>query len=190
MPNLKLIIATLFIVLVFGSPARSQSKEFRSLLAKARAGNVDAQNEVGIAYSEGKGVKPNQKKAVYWFRMGAEKGYAIATCNVALHYSQGWGVKRNITLMWKYVFAAHALDGLKCNPGDVPPKLRKHCSMERGWELTVAWLRAHPDFKNNFGDKPWMSETEEYPITVRTSGDSMQLPVKPAGKCRQTRKLK
>ena len=90
--------------------------------------------------------------------------------------------------MWKYVFAAHALDGLKCNPGDVPPKLWKTCSMERGWDLAVAWLRAHPDFKDNFGDKPWMSDTEEYPITVRESGESMQLPVKRSGKCGQAPK--
>src|SRR6185503_7827941 len=125
MLNLK-VIAVLSGVLIPGPSALSQSKEFQSLLAKARAGSVDAQNEVGIAYSEGKGVKPNQKKAVYWFRMGAEQGYAIATCNVAVHYSQGLGVKRNMTLMWKYAFAAHALDGLTCNPGNVPSKLRNH----------------------------------------------------------------
>ncbi len=182
---MKLLLASLSLILMIGSTAVSQSDAFRSLAAKARAGDVDAQNELGIAYFEGKGVKPNQKKAVYWFRQGAEHGYAIATCNLALHYWMGWGVKGNLTSMWKYVFAAHALDGLKCNPGDVPRKLRKHCSMERAWNLAVAWLRAHPDFKNDFGDRPWMSDADEYPITVRESGDSIQLPFKTSGHCRK-----
>ncbi|HYW72690.1 MAG TPA: tetratricopeptide repeat protein [Pyrinomonadaceae bacterium] len=179
-------IAILILFLAFAAPVFSQTAEFQSLLEKARDGDRAAQNDVGIAYSEAQGVKPNQKKAVYWFRQSAEQGGVYGACNLGLHYRMGWGVDRNVTLMWKYVFAAHALDGLNCNPGDVPRKLRRPRSMERGWNLAVAWLRAHPDFKNHFGDQPWMSDKNEYPITVREYGVSIQLPYRETGK--QTRR--
>ena len=187
---MKIIAAVLFLLAIHAQ-AFPQSASFLALLEKAKSGNVDAQNEVGIAYSEGNGVKPNQRMAVYWFRKSAERGYAIGTCNLALHYSMGWGVKGNITLMWKYVFAAHALDGLKCNPADVYYKFRKrHCSMEEGWKLAVAWLRAHPDFKNDFGEKPWNESQNQYPITVRENRPSMQLPIKNSGRCSKRRARK
>ena len=183
----------LFLVLGF-SPVLvcGQYSSFRSLLEQARQGDVDAQNELGIAYSEGKGVRPNQKMAVYWYRKSAEQGYAIATCNLGLHYGQGWGVRRNLTLMMKYVFAAHALDGLKCNPADYIEYFKpkpSECQIEKGWELAVVWLKAHPDFKNNFGEKPWMEENGEYPVTVRENAPSIDLPPKQKGKCKPKRRV-
>ncbi|MGH9969374.1 MAG: tetratricopeptide repeat protein [Pyrinomonadaceae bacterium] len=185
------IILVLLLLLVSATATFSQSASFLSLLEKAKLGNVDAQNEVGIAYSEGIGVKPNQSQAVFWFRKSAEQGYALGTCNLALHYAMGWGVKGNLTLMWKYVFAAHALDGLKCNPADVYPKFRKRrCSIERGWELAVSRLRAHPDFKNDFGERPWAENKNQYPVTVRENRGSVQLPIKRSGTCGRGRAAK
>jgi TPR repeat protein len=184
---MKIIAAVLFL-LTTTTQTFAQSASFLPLLEKAKSGDVAAQNEVGIAYSEGHDVKPNQKLAVYWFRKSAEQGYAIGTCNLALHYAMGWGVKGNITLMWKYVFAAHALDGLKCNPADVYYKFRKrHCSMQKGWQLAVAWLRVHPNFKNDFGEKPWNESQQAYPITVRENRPSIQLPIKNSEKCGRRR---
>lgn len=111
-------LLTIFILFSFGAGSFGQSNSFKLLLEKAKQGDVDAQNKVGIAYSEADGVRANQKKAVYWFRKSAESGYAIGTCNLALHYLQGWGVRKDKTLALKYIFAAHALDGLKCHPSD------------------------------------------------------------------------
>jgi TPR repeat protein len=178
------IILPLLFLLVSATPAFSQTATFLVLLEKANKGSVDAQNEVGIAYSEGIGVKRDQRQAVYWFRKSAEQGYALATCNLGLHYGMGWGVSGNVTLMWKYVFAAHALDGLNCNPADMPRKFQKrHCSMEKGWELAVAWLKAHPNFKNDFGKQPWNDNENRYPVTVRENRGSVQLPIKRSAKC-------
>ena len=171
-------------LLVIATPAFSQSPSFIALLEKANRGDADAQNELGIAYSEGKGVKPDQRKAVYWFRKSAEQGYALGACNLALHYRMGWGVRRNVTLMWKYTLAAHALDGLKCNPADVPDKFQnRECSMEKGWELAVAWLKAHPGFRNNFGRQPWNDSENQYPVTLREYGGSVQLPILRSKRC-------
>jgi TPR repeat protein len=164
--------------------ALGQDESFISLFEKAKQGNIDAQNELGIAYSEGKGVKPNQEKAVYWFRKSAEQGYAIATCNLALHYGRGRGVPKNKILLMQYVFAAHALDGLKCHPARYIEYFKPtECQIKQGWEFAVEWLRAHPLFTNNFGDKPWMESGGEYPVTVREGSPVVELPIK--SKCKK-----
>jgi TPR repeat protein len=165
-----------------------QSKSFKLKLEKARQDYVDAQNEVGVAYSEAIGVKPSQKKAVYWFRKGAENGYALATCNLGLHYWKGWGVPKDKVLMMKYVFAANALDGLKCHPSDyIEIAKPTECQIKMAWEAAVIWLRKHPNFKNNFKQQPWMTEVkeaDEYPINLREGSSTTKFPIKVKKKCR------
>ena len=132
-------------------------------------------------------MKPNQRKAVYWFRKSAERGCSLGTCNLGLHYGRGLGVRRNLTLMMKYVFAAHALDGLKCHPGDYVEYFKpkpNECQIQKGRELAVGWLRAHPEFKNDFDERPWMEANGKYPVTVREQGSSVELPIKRRKKCR------
>ncbi|HEX8491297.1 MAG TPA: tetratricopeptide repeat protein [Pyrinomonadaceae bacterium] len=183
------VLLALAILAILPKPSLGQDDSFMSLLKNAGRGNVDAQNEVGIAYSEGKGVKPNQRKAVHWFRMSAEGGYAIGTCNLALHYGRGWGVPKNKTLLMKYVFAAHALDGLKCHPAAYIEYFKPtECQMERGWTLAVEWLRAHPQFKNNFDERPWMESDGEYPVTFREGSPVVELPVK--SNCKEKKRVK
>jgi hypothetical protein len=55
--------------------------------------------------------------------------------------------------------------------------------MEKGWELAVAWLKAHPDFKNDFGRRPWNDTDSQYPETLRESGGSVRLPIEKSAKC-------
>ena len=184
--SLRHLILIVIIFFVTNSCLFGQSKAaFKLLLEKAKQGNIDAQNEVGIAYSESIGVHPNQKKAVYWFRKSAESGYAIATCNVALHYWRGWGVRKDKVQAMKYVFAAHALDGLKCHPSDFIEAIKPtECQMKTAWEAAVIWLRSHPNFKSNFDDRPWMESNGEYPETFREGSSRFKLPVKTKKKCR------
>ena len=178
-------LLTIFILLSFSVSSFGQSNSFRLLLEKAKQGDVDAQNEVGIAYSEADGVRANQKKAVYWFKKSAESGYAIGTCNLALHYFRGWGIRKDKTLALKYIFAAHALDGLKCHPSDYIEAMKPtECQLKIAWEAAVIWLRAHPDFDNDFDEKPWMKEGGEYPVTFREGSSVTKFPIKSKKKCR------
>lgn len=169
-----------FITVICVAPSLGQKSDFPKLLEKAKTGDVDAQNEIGIAYSEGHGIKADQKGAVYWFRRSAENGYAIGACNLALHYARGWGVRKDTVLMMKYVFAAHALDGLKCNPADfiyfIKPR-PSECQVSIAWSSALGWLRKHPDFKNDFGDRPWLDDKAEYPVTARENAPSLNLPL-------------
>jgi hypothetical protein len=186
MKAILVCIGLLIAAPLFLTQTLAQDRFSKTLLEKARQGDFDAQNELGIAYSEGRGVKSDQLKAVYWFRRSAEQGYAIGACNLALHYGRGWGVPRNKTLLMKYVFAAHALDGLKCHPADYIQFFKTtECQIERGWELAVEWLKAHIKFRNNFGDKPWMEANSEYPITIREGSAPVRFPIN--SRCKRTR---
>ena len=170
-------VPALTLLLLLSVSASGQDKSFAATLEEARRGERDAQNEVGIMYSEGKGVRANQKKAVYWFQKSADQAYAIGACNLGLHYARGWGVKKNRTLMMKWTFIGAARDGLKCHPGDYIEAFRpKDCEIEKGGELAVAWLRARPGVKDSFGERPWMKDGGAYPITVREHGSSTMLP--------------
>ena len=146
----------LVFVLSLTSSVSFAQKEFSSsLLESAKGGDASAQNELAIAYSEGLGVKPSQREAVYWFRKSSEQGYSLGVCNLGLHYGRGAGVRRDRTLMMKWVFIANALDGLKCQPTDYVELFKpSECQVERAWGMAVAWLKAHPDLKNDHGERP------------------------------------
>ena len=150
----------------------------------AQQGDASAQNELAIAYSEGLGIKPSQVKAVYWFRKRAEQGYVLGVCNLGLHYGRGAGVRRDRTLMMKWVFAANALDGLKCQPADHVEMFKpSECQVEKGWAMAVAWLKAHPSLQNDHDERPWLDDGQ-YPITLREQGSTVQLPIKRKKKCK------
>ena len=175
----------IFLILALGDPGSFAQENYSAdLLAAAQHGNAEAQNELGIAYSEGLGIKPNQIEAVNWFRKSAEQGSRVGACNLGLHYGRGLGIRRDRSLMMKWVFVANALDGLTCQPADYVEMFKPgECQIESGWELAVAWLKAHPSLKNNHDERPWLSEGE-YPITVREQGSSVQLPIKSKRKCK------
>jgi Sel1 repeat len=181
------LIILLAIALTPASSALAQEDEEFSpaLLAKAKAGNAVAQNELAIAYSEGLGVKPNQRTAVYWFRKSAEQGYAYGACNLGRHYGWGAGVRKDYVQALKWALVANSLHGLRCHPRDFVEAFKiGECQIEEAWALAVAWLRAHPKLENlDFGGKPWMKDDGEY-------GAQLQLPVKPSENCQPRRKTR
>ena len=68
------------------------------LIKEAKAGSVlseVSQCELGDCYSEGKGVEVNHTEAVKWYRMSAERGFAIAQENLGVKYANGRGVEKD-----------------------------------------------------------------------------------------------
>ena len=49
-----------------------RAESFDSLLARAEAGDAEAQNEVGIRYEDGCGVERNEALASEWYRKSAD----------------------------------------------------------------------------------------------------------------------
>ena len=91
----------------------SESSEEGSETAKylhklAEAGNIDAQNQLGLLYNEGKGVPQNFKQASVWFRKAAEQGHAGAQVNLGTLYFLAHGVSQNNqeALFWFHKAAA------------------------------------------------------------------------------------
>lgn len=155
---MKSIFAGLLLLILLPVASLGQQESFPEMLKLAREGKAGAQNEVGLMYSIGEGVRRNRKKAVYWLRRSADQGFPLGACSLGYHYGHGWGVKRDRILMVKWVLIGEFLDPLRC--GSEAAKLLKpsECQVARGKELAVAWLKAHPEHKNNFGEQPWMKD--------------------------------
>src|SRR4051794_3364338 len=67
-----------------------------ALRAAAAAGNPAAEFEIGMRYSEGRGVPANLELAVQWFERAADKGLAPALYRLGSLYEKGQGVKKDI----------------------------------------------------------------------------------------------
>ena len=65
------------------------------LLARAEAGDANAQNNLGAMYDNGTGVAENVQEAVKWYRLAADQGLAEAQFNLGLMYAIGTGVAQN-----------------------------------------------------------------------------------------------
>jgi TPR repeat protein len=52
---------------------------------------AEAQYNLGIAYTFGKGVLKDYKQAVYWYQKAAAQGYAEAQSNLGIAYAFGKG---------------------------------------------------------------------------------------------------
>ncbi len=55
----------------------------------AKNGDADAQNRLAIRYSNGQGVKKDEKMAEYWWKKSAKQGYVKAQQNLANYYYDG-----------------------------------------------------------------------------------------------------
>jgi TPR repeat protein len=68
-----------------------------SIMAKARAGNTDAEFYIGVLYEEGKGVPQDYVQAAAWYRKAADQGNANAQFALGAHYRRGQGVPQDYT---------------------------------------------------------------------------------------------
>lgn len=81
---------------LIGGPAVSE------VLKRAQAGDPNAQNELGILYSEGRGLPQNYLEAKDWFKKAADQGHAGAQVNLGTLYSLGQGAPYSdpMALFW------------------------------------------------------------------------------------------
>src|SRR5262249_41363625 len=75
------------------NPAASEAaRRFADALARAKAGNADAQLQVAVLYAKGDGVAQEYETAANWFRAAAEQGLARAQYDLGVLYERGRGV--------------------------------------------------------------------------------------------------
>lgn len=77
-------------------------QEVNEILQRAETGNPDAQNQLGVLYSEGRGVPQNYLEAKDWFKKAADQGHAGAQVNLGTLYSLGQGAtfSDHMALFW------------------------------------------------------------------------------------------
>jgi TPR repeat protein len=73
-----------------------------SLEGRAKAGDADAQCELGLAYINGNGVSKNYSEAVKWLRKSAEQNNAMAQYNLGVCYAQGAGTAKSMVEACKW----------------------------------------------------------------------------------------
>ena len=148
------LLLLILILVPAASFAQEKSTEHYRILAEQ--GDASAQNELGVRLAEGIGTKSNNKLAVDWFRKSAEQGNALGACNLGLHYARGAGIRKNLIEGFKWFYIANSLDSLKCHPRDYAELFKPSKAQDKkAWRLAVTWLRANPELKNDFGERPW-----------------------------------
>ena len=82
--TLSAILSAIFLLAFSGVTAADWflSSETKALIAKADAGDVDAQFRVGSAYDTGNGAPRSSENAMKYYLMAAEKGHADAQNSV------------------------------------------------------------------------------------------------------------
>jgi localization factor PodJL len=76
-------------------PAASPQETAATLKALATRGDASAQYELGVRYSEGRGLGRDSKAAAQWFEKAADQGLAPAQYRLGSYYEKGIGVERD-----------------------------------------------------------------------------------------------
>jgi tetratricopeptide (TPR) repeat protein len=74
----------------------SPKQEIAALTKKANAGDVRAQNQLGVMYAEGNGVAKDAAKAMQLFRKAVALGHSDAQYNLGSMYDNGEGVAKDV----------------------------------------------------------------------------------------------
>ena len=61
-----------------------------------------AQSTLGFMYANGQGVEQNYAKAVEYYQLAADQGYANAQFNLGIIYEEGQGVEQNYAKAVEY----------------------------------------------------------------------------------------
>ena len=97
----------------------AEGKDYKTALRwyrqAAETGNAEAQDDVGLFYLMGMGVKKDPAEGARWLRKAAAQGNPVAERNLGVMYLQGIGVPadREEGIRWLRKAAAHGDDESK-----------------------------------------------------------------------------
>jgi hypothetical protein len=102
-PNKPLIVAQMVAkeLRIAPQPKANPNGKFKEIDAltmlhsKARAGDANAQYDLGCIYEQGRYVAKDYAEAVKWYRLAAQQGLAVAQLSLSVMYSNGWGVAKD-----------------------------------------------------------------------------------------------
>ncbi|HML32135.1 tetratricopeptide repeat protein [Sporomusa sphaeroides] len=157
---------------------------FQTIAAMAKAGDVQAQYILGLAYYTGQQVKPDEKAAVEWWRQADIGGHPEAGAYVGLAYAQGLGdtltnqeeaERRYLRAAKNGSALANVLLGIdsynKNTPADKEKAIERfRTALQQGNPQAKAFLelitRRGTDARLNFGTNlDWNKEAKKTPLT-------------------------
>jgi TPR repeat protein len=111
---------------------------FASFSQMAVNGNANAQFELSLLYSAGKGVQANAKQALYWLKQAAAHGNVLAQSNLGVAFHRGLGVHQDNVkaLVWLRI-AADSGDSMAVTNRDVVARRMSAKDLERVKALEV-----------------------------------------------------
>lgn len=74
---------------------------------RAEAGDIEAQNYLGVHYYLGLGVKRDWRQALRWYEKAATQGDPDAQFNYGLMFHNAYGTEHNITTAFKWYYASY-----------------------------------------------------------------------------------
>ena len=83
-----------------------ESIDVDALQAKAEAGDVEAQYEMGWRHALGMGAPLDDDLAVEWLQRAAEAGHMLAQNNLGARYFSGDGVEENLQQAYRFFYLA------------------------------------------------------------------------------------
>jgi TPR repeat protein len=86
---------SIFMILVATCQFALADKALDSTMAKAKAGDVQAQYEVALGYYHGKALPQDFKQAVAWYTKAAEQGDANSQYDLGTCYYYGQGIAQD-----------------------------------------------------------------------------------------------
>ena len=136
---MKKIYLIMILFFAIASGVFAQTTNIVTLMLKAKSGEAEAQNALGEAYYDGKGVTENLTEAVKWFTKAAEQENAKAEYNLGDCYYYGNGVQyrdREEAVKWYTKAAEQGLPMAQCNLGIC---YENGDGVEKNLEETVKW---------------------------------------------------
>ena len=76
--------------------------DFAKTMAKAEAGDTEAQCHLGQMYEDGNGVERSADKALIWFQKSAKQGHGPAGNSIGTCFLKGLGVNQNFDEAFKW----------------------------------------------------------------------------------------
>ena len=126
---IRLWAAPILLLCIFaaGTATTAQAKSIDpALLAKANAGDAEAQYQLGNMYNFGDGVRPDYAQALIWYRKSAEQGNADSEFQLGGLYHFGHGVPQDDAQGFAWIMKA-------AEQGDGDARFFIAVSYSEGW---------------------------------------------------------
>ena len=127
------------------APVKQASPDMQILIKQwqreGHKGNAAAQNNLGVAYREGRTVTQDYNLSARWFYMAAKQGYPTSQFNLGIMYSRGLGVPQDSVVAVEW-FRRAAVQGDVNAQYNLAQAYAKGAGIDLDLEAAMKWYSA------------------------------------------------